>query len=497
MEAPDVDDEIEAPRWDPTKLTAVIVGAGPTGALAAHYFAMRGYTVQVYDKGPRPQPGDASSVPLVLTSRGAIAYEELSLDSQHRVGPRGTPLRGVWRLGQGRELQEVDTTSGYRRTFVVDRSGMASDLIAEAEKRYPGKVTFHFGTELVRAELKNRNAVVKPAGAAAGEGEVEVSYDLLVGADGVGSTVRDILKAKVKDFRVTSPVADEGAAFKPLRRLPPPSKEFLLGFFTHRPQEYLYEWSKPGAPTLRLFLDQGGTACGTLAAPLPGGWGAAEWGDGARVAAALAAAYPGLPEEWVTAIGEQVSSPSSAPPRVPTLLQCNQFHGPRAVLVGDAAHGVTAAGTPVGAGQGPSAAVESVRTLALVLRGAQDDLDKVPEVYSNVRSDAVMAMQTLEFMEVTNPDAGRQVKFASPWYSIAAFFVQCFRALSHFVGAILSFIAPGRFLSAPQVVSRLEDRRIGYSEVMKMLQGYATPVVVLVLGCIVFALFKGYSRVLA
>ncbi len=58
-----------APSWDPSKLTAVVVGAGPTGCLAAHYLAMRGYRVAVVEKGPRPQPGDAASSPLVLTSR--------------------------------------------------------------------------------------------------------------------------------------------------------------------------------------------------------------------------------------------------------------------------------------------------------------------------------------------------------------------------------------------------------------------------------------------
>ena len=37
-------------RWDPSKLTAVVVGAGPTGALTAHYLAMRGYRVEVRGK---------------------------------------------------------------------------------------------------------------------------------------------------------------------------------------------------------------------------------------------------------------------------------------------------------------------------------------------------------------------------------------------------------------------------------------------------------------
>lgn len=60
------------------------------------------------------------------------------------------------------------------------------------------------------------------------------------------------------------------------------------------------------------------------------------------------------------------------PRRSAAILQCSQFYGPRTVLLGDAAHGVTGALGPVGlTGQGASAAIESVRTLALVLRGAQ------------------------------------------------------------------------------------------------------------------------------
>ncbi len=42
--------------------------------------------------------------------------------------------------------------------------------------------------------------------------------------------------------------------------------------------------------------------------------------------------------------------------------------------------------------------------------------------------------------------------------------------LSAFVGAVLHALLPSRFLTAAQVVARLADRRIGYSEAIKMLQ---------------------------
>ncbi|EFJ50014.1 hypothetical protein VOLCADRAFT_117025 [Volvox carteri f. nagariensis] len=496
MDAPEVEEE-EGRRWDPTTLTAVVVGAGPTGALAAHYLAMRGYKVEVYDKGARPSPGDAASVPLVLTSRGAIAFEELGLDGQRRVGPTATPLRGVWDM-VGRRLRPLDSSSAFRRTFVTDRSGLAADVIRAAEQRYPNTVRFHFNTELTRAELKNRVAGARPSTSEPADAadvnasaEIDVPYDLLVGADGLESTVRRILKAKVKDFGVIRPV-EETAGYRAVSRLPRPSREPLTGFYTHRPQEYVYDWSAPGKPSVRLYIDIDGSVGGLVS-------GLRRWDDAAAAAAELQAAYPdSFPEEWAAAVGQQVSSPALGEPRHAAILQCSQFYGPRTVLLGDAAHAVTGASGPMGLGQGPSAAVESVRTLALVLRGAQDDLDKVPEVYSNVRGDAVMAMQMLEFMELTrDSERARRLKFASWWFAWSAFVTQGFRWLAETVGGLLSAVMPKTFLSAPQVLARLEDRRIGYSEVIKMLQGYASPVVALLLGAIFVGLFMAFNRALA
>ncbi|KXZ43656.1 hypothetical protein GPECTOR_83g268 [Gonium pectorale] len=516
MDAPEVEDEEDGHRWDPSSLTAVVVGAGLSGSLAAHYLAMRGYSVRVLERGPRPRAGDAAGGPLVLTSRAAIAFEELRMDSQRRVGPTATPLRGVWDV-VGRSLRPVDTTSPLRRVFVTDRSGLVADIVDAAERRYPGKVIFQFNTELVRAELKNRTAVVRPtraaaagtpaAAAAAGpvpaeelaglsDDERDEPYDLLVGADGADSTVRRILTAKVKDLKIIRPVED-AAASKNVSRLPRPSKEPLPGFFTHRPQEYMYEWSAPAStsasrPSLALYVDADGSVAGTVS-------GLSRWDDADAAAAELAAAFPdSLPPEWAQEIGRQVAAPSSPAPCRQAILQCSQFHGPRAVLLGDAAHQVTGATPPgAGSGQGPSAAVESVRTLALVLRGAQDDLEKVPEVYTKVRADAVMAMQMLEFMELTRGPHREALKYASAWFAFSAAITQGLRILSEMVGGLLAALMPKRFLTVDQLVSKLSDRRIGYAEVMRMMQGYAMPVIMLFLAGTFFALFQGYSRILA
>eukprot|EP00198_Chlamydomonas_reinhardtii_P010201 XP_001699538.1 predicted protein [Chlamydomonas reinhardtii] len=384
MDAPDAEDEEDRPKWDPSKLTAVVVGAGPTGALTAHYLAMRGYRVEV-----------------------------------------------------GRQLRPVDSSSLYRRTYVTDRSGAASHT------------------------------------------------------------------AKVKDFAVVRPVVEEGGYVGvwglPARGL---AAEPLIGFYTHKPQDYVYEWAAPGKPSVRLYIDVGGEVAGSVS-----GLGDADLSGGASgVASGLVAAYPAFPPEWAAAIGEQpyislslVLNP--APPyRNLASGACAQFYGPRTVLLGDAAHGVTGALGPVGlTGQGASAAIESVRTLALVLRGAQDDMDKVPEVYSNVRGDAVMAMQMMEFNELKNQaDAGlRKLKFESWWYEWSSKITQGFFALAAAVGSLLAALVPGRFMNAGQVLSKLEDRRIGYSEVIRMLQGYAAPVVMAVFGGVFIGIFLAFASRLA
>lgn len=74
--------------------------------------------------GPR-SPDASAHLPRPYS--GAIAFEELGLDGQRRVGPTATPLRGVWDV-VGRRLRTVDSTSAFRRTFVTDRSGRDVDV---------------------------------------------------------------------------------------------------------------------------------------------------------------------------------------------------------------------------------------------------------------------------------------------------------------------------------------------------------------------------------
>jgi len=58
-------------------------------------------------------------------------------------------------------------------------------------------------------------------------------------------------------------------------------------------------------------------------------------------AALLADALPSMPAAWRAAVAAQTAAGAQAPASFGAVVACARFHGPRAALVGDAAHAVT------------------------------------------------------------------------------------------------------------------------------------------------------------
>jgi 2-polyprenyl-6-methoxyphenol hydroxylase-like FAD-dependent oxidoreductase len=76
-------------RSDPSSNHVVVIGAGPTGLLAALYLGRRGYRVDVYERAPAPAvlsgPGAVlrgHNYPIVLSSRALLAFRELGLQTR-------------------------------------------------------------------------------------------------------------------------------------------------------------------------------------------------------------------------------------------------------------------------------------------------------------------------------------------------------------------------------------------------------------------------------
>ncbi|RAL11360.1 kynurenine 3-monooxygenase [Aspergillus homomorphus CBS 101889] len=186
----------------PAKQKVVIVGAGPVGSLAALYAAARGDEVEVYElRGDLRDPATiplnfTKSINLALSERGITAMKQSNRDElTSRILADSIPMEG--RMIHGRTDGKLwEAAQAYdvhgRAINAVDRGTLNNAFLDELEK-IPN-VKLFFNHKLVGAEFRSNRAWFErrdpgssPYDKAA---EVEVTFDLLIGADGAHSASR-------------------------------------------------------------------------------------------------------------------------------------------------------------------------------------------------------------------------------------------------------------------------------------------------------------------
>ncbi|RLP85173.1 FAD-dependent monooxygenase [Micromonospora sp. BL4] len=323
-----------------TVRTAIVIGggiAGPVTALALH---RAGITATVHEAYPESASGAGGiGGTLALAPNGVAALRTVGADEA--VTAIATPIERTV-MAVGRRRIDLPTLAGVPPLRVVHRAELHRVL---HDRAVAEGVPFAYGRRLVAAEQTDSGVTARF------EDGSTATADILVGADGIRSTVRGLIDPAAPGPRFTGLLGFEAVARHEVDA-EPGTMTFAFG----RRGYYLY-WPEPG----------GGTRWGAnLPHQRPLSLVEARAVSAARWLDTLRTTYgdddPGRELMATSSADElQVVGSLQIMPPVP------HWHRGRMVLLGDAAHAPSNS-----SGQGASLAIESAVQLARCLRDLPD-----------------------------------------------------------------------------------------------------------------------------
>ena len=170
--------------------TIHIAGAGLAGSLLAIMLVQKGHIVKVYEKRPDPRKAGMEggrSINLALAYRGLYVLQQAGLDDE--VMSQVVMMRG-------RMIHDMDAKSNFLRygrddsevIWSIHRGRLNLAMIEAAEKQ---GVEIHFNARISAIDFENKQLEVQYFNRIENE-----SYEHLIGADGAGSAVRQVLVAE-------------------------------------------------------------------------------------------------------------------------------------------------------------------------------------------------------------------------------------------------------------------------------------------------------------
>lgn len=334
----------------PSTRSALIIGGGIAGPVTGAALLKAGIAATVYEAYPAPSDGIGGALALEPNGLAALAL----IGAADPVRAASIPItRSVMSIANT-PRGELPRLSDVEPRQVIDRGILHRILHQHAAA---AGVRFEYGKRLVDIDEAADRVTARFADA------TEASADVLVGADGVRSTVRGLIDPHAPDADYTGLLGFEGLVDPDDLdgvdlALAPETMTFAFG----RHAYYLY-WPRPdGRISWGANLPSPRYLSLTEARAVP----AAQWLDTLRDA--YRADTPGsVLAEHTTADTLQVTGALHIMPPVP------HWYRNRMVLVGDAVHAPSNS-----TGQGASLAIESALQLARCLR----DLPDAPSAFT-------------------------------------------------------------------------------------------------------------------
>lgn len=212
-----------------TVRTAIVIGGGIAGPVTALALRRAGITATVYEAYPTTASGIGGT--LALAPNGVAALR--TVGAHEAVTAIATPIdRSA--LAVGRRRIAMPTLTGVPPLHVVHRAELYQLLHDQA---FAEGVTFAYGKRLVDAEQTGDGVTARF------EDGSTATADILVGADGIRSTVRGLIDPSAPGPRFTGLLGFEAVARHEVDA-EPGTMTFAFG----RRGYYLY-WPEPGGGT--------------------------------------------------------------------------------------------------------------------------------------------------------------------------------------------------------------------------------------------------------
>jgi kynurenine 3-monooxygenase len=371
--------------------------------LAAHCILSRGdkFDVEIVEsrEDPRQTAAGPRSYSLGLNLRGQAAINHFDVVGKSpglwgSLTPLGVESDSFF-LHIGSKKFQLRKPSKNRTksadevpaTLLIPRNKLCVGMLENLEKLYSdsGRLSITFNSRLLNVDLENKVAEFDEAREADSAVRVSKKYDLIIGADGVQSELRNAMQTEGERPTIGAGVDKVDESFRPFRCeevvLPGQYKVMLqvMPPTLEADAVHAMEAGKKAGYGLFLIPSPGNNTCALLSwkgevAPAI----LKEGADPEEVKASISANYPlfGTPTD------EAIKQLSAQRPSAARTVRCNRYHRSSngvssALLMGDAAH--STGGT---LGQGANSALMDVVALERCLEETNDDISAALPLFS-------------------------------------------------------------------------------------------------------------------